>query len=333
MPPQIHLINPLENIAGGSEQRCLHLYDLLRARTEVVLWSNGRTDPTILARYPIRPLLDAGPVPEGGTVVFVGWYRSPGAWIERIRADRTILIFNTPGFGPLREAVELLRRLGLGPELVFPSRWMQQASGFEGRIQESLIDLQRFQPNRAARPHSDRFCVGRLSRDVGGKHHGSDLALYAALARQNIRVRLMGATVLSPFIPPALSDAVEILPTAAEPAERFLQGLDCFYYRTHEHWREPSGRVVAEAMAAGVPVVLHREVGNAEHIIHGENGFLFDTPDQAFQLILALRSDPEMAHCIAIAARETTETMYSAQAVARIAEFYLNPTNGQSMQG
>lgn len=265
--------------------------------------------------------------------MFVGWYRSPGAWIKGVRADRTILIFNTPGFGPLRDAMQILRGLGLNPELVFPSRWMQKASGLAGRVEDSLIDLQRFRPRRAARAHSQGFCVGRLSRDVGGKHHASDPALYAALARQNIRVRLMGATVLSPFIPPALSGAVEIIPAAAEPAEDFLQGLDCFYYRTHERWREPSGRVVYEAMACGVPVVLHREVGSAEHIIHGENGLLFDTTDQAFRLILSLRSDPEMARRVAIAARETTETMYGPQAVAPIAAFYLNSVGGQGTLG
>jgi len=49
---------------------------------------------------------------------------------------------------------------------------------------------------------------------------------------------------------------IEILPANAVAAAPFLQGLDCFTYRTHPCFPEAWGRVVLEAMAAGLPVVV-----------------------------------------------------------------------------
>ena len=46
-----------------------------------------------------------------------------------------------------------------------------------------------------------------------------------------------------------------------------------------------------EAMACGLPVVCGRRGGYADYIVHGVNGFLFDTSEQAVALILKLRDD------------------------------------------
>lgn len=46
-------------------------------------------------------------------------------------------------------------------------------------------------------------------------------------------------------------------------------------------------------MASGVPVIVSRRGGNAEFLTHGEEALLFDTDDDAFDLIMRLRSDPD----------------------------------------
>jgi len=320
----LHLINPLENPSGGSEQRCLRLYELLSPHARVKLWSNGRVDAGIAARYPVRPLGEEGPAPDGGTVVFIGWYKPPGSWLESLRADRTIMVFNTPGVRLLELACTELSARGHMPELVFASRWLQEASGRQGIVEQSPLDIQRFRPvsDQDAGLQPGGFCVGRLSRDVGGKHHPDDARLYQAMASKGLQVRLMGATVLRPILQRRPVSGIEILPEAAQPAEHFLRTLDCFYYRTNDEWREPSGRVVFEAMATALPVVVHRQVGAAELITHGENGFLFDTMEQAFAFIMRLSIDHELRYRIGEAARATVERWHGPEAVAHVVEFY-----------
>jgi len=45
-------------------------------------------------------------------------------------------------------------------------------------------------------------------------------------------------------------------------------------------WNEPFGRVIPEAYSFGVPVIGSRRGGIPEIIIHGETGFIFDTPSE-----------------------------------------------------
>jgi glycosyltransferase involved in cell wall biosynthesis len=116
---------------------------------------------------------------------------------------------------------------------------------------------------------------------------------------------------------------VELLATCAEPPQQFIRGLDCFYYRTHEQWTEPGGRVIMEAMACGVPVVAYRLGGYAEWIDHGHDGFLFDTQQQALQMIMALKQDVGLRASIGKAAREKMERMHGATARKKIVDFYL----------
>lgn len=44
-------------------------------------------------------------------------------------------------------------------------------------------------------------------------------------------------------------------------------------------WKEPFGRIVAEAMSYGIPVIAARSGGVQENIIDGENGFLYEAHD------------------------------------------------------
>jgi len=158
-----------------------------------------------------------------------------------------------------------------------------------------------------------------MSRDVASKHHLEDPAVYAALAAAGVGVRLMGANCLSD----QLRGVAELSPAGAQRPGDFLRTLDCFFYRTSERWLEAYGRVVFEAMACGLPVVCGRRGGYADYIVHGVNGFLFDTNEQAINLILRIRDDPSMRERIGRAARQTVEELYRSRAWRQKLAFFL----------
>ena len=102
-----------------------------------------------------------------------------------------------------------------------------------------------------------------------------------------------------------------------------MQGLDCFFYRTSENFLEPSGRVITEAMACGLAVVCHKRGGYTEWIEDGRNGFLFDTQQEALEIVLKLKEDPQLRQRVGRAARQTAEELFSRDVRSQIVEFYL----------
>jgi glycosyltransferase involved in cell wall biosynthesis len=109
----------------------------------------------------------------------------------------------------------------------------------------------------------------------------------------------------------------------AQEAHVFLQGLDCFFYRTSEEILEAWGRVVTEAMACGLPVVCHNRGGYAEIIEHGRNGFLFDTQEEALEILLRLKEDRQLRETVGVEARRTAEGLFSSAVRSEIVQFYL----------
>lgn len=321
----IHIFNGFQNPNGGSEQEALHLYELLREKADVQLWStSSRTSAELAAAYPIRRIAPLrGSVPRGGTYVFVGAH-----WRNRLwpyfagRPERLVYVFNT--FHP-----KLLVLTAQHPStLHWPATEFVMISAFQARllnvsaeIQPSPIDIERFAP-RTREPDGlhVRPVIGRLSRDTADKHHPGDIAVYQTLAARGCDVLLQGATTLAGTLPH--NDAIRVLPEGAMSAPDFLHALDIFYYRTGEHV-ETFGRVVLEAMACGLPVVCHRHGGYADIIRSGENGFLFDSSGEALAMLDMLVKQPALRAQIGRAARQTVEQLYSREAVATRTAFYL----------
>src|SRR5207249_1163389 len=90
-------------------------------------------------------------------------------------------------------------------------------------------------------------------------------------------------------------------------------------------WEEPFGRVVAEAMAAGVPVVATRRGGPAEQIQDGVTGLLAEPrrPDLWVEPIRRLLTDDDLRTRIVDEARRHAAASFDpARSVRRVMELY-----------
>lgn len=321
---KIHLINPMTEVAG-SELRVVELYNILKEVAEVTVWSEWVPDPSLSRAVQIRRLRPRrGQFPLTGTLVFVGFWFAVGRWAWLSLARRRIILCNTMPKQPDFFGI-MCKRVSCGGiwpvEFAYSGFEVARAIGLPGPVLVSPIDLERF------RPRKEGFCggtfrVGRVSRDVVDKHHEGAPALYRRLISAGCTVRIMGGTILRKWIPdPPLG--LELLPLCAEDSAAFMQGLDCFLYRTNDRWFETFGRVIFEAMACGLPVVAHRRGGYSQFLHDGEDALLFDTDEEAFQLVMRLRSDAALRARIARNARSHVEKMYSSSVLGDMTRYFL----------
>lgn len=318
---KIHIVNPMWDAAGGSEHRAEALYKLLGRHAQVKLWSEYEPSEYWSKKVPIQRInLRRLSFPVGGTLVVVGVYFWLGNWVKLARPKRIIVVYNTAQPEKLQGAI---RRLGLNGrrkiDLAFASTAMQQEAGLPGYVLPSFFDLDAFsyQPPRASKD----FVIGRLSRDELEKHHEHDADFYRSLVEEGFSVRIMGGTVLADRLKDLTR--VELVPARAEPAHSFLHTLDCFFYRTSSSVFEASGRVIAEAMATGLPVVASRAGGYVDTITHGEDGFLFDTEEEAQNILRTLRDDMELRARIGQAARRKIERQFAGEAETLAMNYFL----------
>lgn len=322
----IHIFNGFHNPTGGSELEALSLYGLLRPDCEVHLWAtSSRFSRDLMRRFPIRRIsLPRRQVPHAGTFVFVGAHWRNKLWPYLIaKPTRLIYIYNTFHPKVVGLTSHMPRALGWPQtEYVLISTFQKNLLGLPepAQVHPSPIDIQAFVPLPRAR--GSRVVIGRISRDAPDKHDPQDLALYRDLAAHGCTVRLQGANCIAHALAGAAH--IEITPEGRLTAVDFLRSLDIFYYRSGVHV-ETFGRVVFEAMACALPVVCHIHGGYAEAIRHGENGFLFETTDQAHAILTQLAADPALCRAVGKAARATVERIYAPGAISARMQFYLGP--------
>ena len=315
----LHMVGRFDDPHTGAERSLPDLADALQGRRETALWSVVPPHPMFAARG-VRVIDgEQGAGPTGGSLLISGVHVRLDDWLDRAAPAQVILRYNLPNHLRLFDAIARIREAtDRDPDLVFVSRAMQQSVALPGRVEPSLIRLDRFLQvpvRRPARP----LTVGRLSRDVIEKHSPDDVALYRSLAARGFRVRVMGGTCLQGAL--GSVPGLELLPAGAADAADFLASLDVFFYRTGS-FIEPYGRVVLEAMASGLPVVVAANGGFAEQIHPGQDGVLVQTQEQAMSALLALAADETQRHRMGEAARATALRAHGPAAFEAIVENY-----------
>lgn len=325
----LHLLGRFSELYTGAERELLDLRGLLAGRRPVRLWSDVPVNPVYAGEdiTAIQPF--AHQFPKDGTLLMGGVHLQPGIWLKYTRFERVILLHNLSNQGQLFAIVEGVREsTGLDPDLVFVSKLLQRSAALPGRVIPSLIELgpflkvagDRFGEPLGGAAVSRPFTVGRVSRDFLDKHHPHDLALYRMLASRGVRVRIMGGTCLAPGL--GGEPGIELLPAGAEPVPEFYRSLDAMFYRTGM-FTEAYGRVVLEAMGAGLPVVAHTAAGYAEVIEHEASGFLIESQEQAYDALMALEGSAGLCRQIGLAARQKAIDMHGTHATERDLAFYL----------
>ncbi len=308
----LHIVGRFDDPFTGAERGLVELTKMIAGRREVQLWSSVPPHRFYAERGVrlVQPYLQQ--FPKTGTLLVAGIHVALGSWLKYARYQRVILLYNLVSHERLFSTLQALRDLtGCEPEVEFVSRALQLSAGLPGRIVNSFIDLEPYLAVSPVPPLTRAFTVGRVSRDVPQKHHAQDPSLYRMLAAHGIRVRIMGGTCLAAEL--AGTANVELLPVGAESAADFYRTLDVFFYRTGGV-AEAYGRVVIEAMACGLPVVASEAGGYAEVIRHGISGWLVRSQEEAYDTILDLQRQREIASQAGVEARADALSRHGAQA-------------------
>lgn len=180
---------------------------------------------------------------------------------------------------------------------------------------------------RHARPDFSGPVIGRISRPDPGKWSPLALDFLPLVAEKhpNVRYRIIGG------IPEArdfvrshgLEGNVEFLPpvhTEGELAE-FFSSLRLLAHANDTG--ESFGLVIAEAMAAGLPVVTHparakRDNAQLELVDHGTTGFVASGRQAYAEAVLTLLADPDLARAMGRRGQAKAQANYRAQDMARI---------------
>jgi len=303
----IHIVTSLDTLSGAGTHAATLRASLQAQGCETQLWSD-RPSP-LAAHYGGRPIQPFnGVLPRGGTLILIGAYLQLSPWIVHVKPQRLILVCINSDPVSLHTSLARLKHPSLPPvELAFISSRLRETMCLDGRISPEIVDLDNFRP---AETKVDRpFTIGRLSRDTPEKHHPDDISLYRMLAWEGVHIRIMGGTCMHSMLDTAKE--ITLLPAGAEKAADFLRSLDVFFYRTRPDWNEPSGRVVMEALACGLPVVAHLSGGYTDWISHGENGFLFKTQEEALDYLRILQTNAELRNRLAVNAHSTATELAS----------------------
>lgn len=190
--------------------------------------------------------------------------------------------------------------------------WRTQVPGFEGTKLYTLfgaIDLERFLEVCPPERHNDaivilKHCVadGRkyVTKESVGKgqkvhiwqkHFDKELdtKFYARLLKdlKNVRFEFMEAhRELVDFFKG--ERRMVFHEWDSMPVTDFLARGHVYLYRTSNAWRDNYPRVVAEALAAGLPVVTEPRDGTKDRVMHGDTGFYFTDYDGAVYALKAL---------------------------------------------
>ena len=197
------------------------------------------------------------------------------------------------------------------------------------------LDPERFSPQRRASLRAAaRSAVGLGERDfalllIGNdwKNKGLLCLLQAAgqAADPRLKILVAGRDNPAPFAPvierQGLAGRVSFLPPRPD-VEFFYAAADTYVGPSLE---DAFAQPPAEAMACGLPVVTSRQMGVAEIITHGQDGFILeDSGDSATlaQWIRRLSTNPELCRRLGEAAAQTARRLTWEQNAQQMRELF-----------
>jgi len=159
---------------------------------------------------------------------------------------------------------------------------------------EDLIKIKRYKKEK------ERLVIGRHSSDLPDKYPKEQIDILKEVGHPAIILggeKYYDQEVLK-------QDNITVLPVGAMEVPRFLASIDIFTYRTAPSVKETWGRILTEAMLAGLPAVVEDCGGLSEQIEHGVDGFLCKNDDQFVRYLTMLVTDHELRYEMGQKARE-----------------------------
>lgn len=185
----IHVLNPMTYLHGGSEQRALELYRSFSRIAPSHIWATSPPHSAYAELCPIRQLRPRLlQFPFHGTFIYVGTYWQSWRWLPLSLPRKIVIIHNMPDKQGLLRILYELKARGLEKitTVAYAAEWLRHATGIDGPIAVSPVDITRFTVRKEKAP-GEPFVVGRMSRDVPEKHHPEDPDLYRQLAAAGIK--------------------------------------------------------------------------------------------------------------------------------------------------